>query len=1332
MADIAENMQSSWPLSAAQKGIWLGQQLNPNSSLYNTAECMEISGDLDLVLFERSLRQMVTEAETLNLQFGIAGNEPIQYVEPNLIWTIQHLDLSAEDNPRQAAWKWMKQDLKRKNVNLSAEAVFSHTLIRVASNGYFWYQRIHHIAIDGYGSSLLVQRVAKIYTVLSWGQRVPPTPFASLQAVIEEDVAYQNSEQKKSDRTYWLNDLENAPDPISLSDRIAPASNTSLRHSRTLPPEIFEHLQAVAPQMESAWPDLLLAVTAVYLHRVTGSRDLNLGLPMMGRLRSVALRVPAMVMNIVPLRVFISPDIRFSELVEQIRQRLCAMRPHSRYRYEQLRRDLKRVGGERRLFGPIVNIMPFDYGLRFGDMPVTVHNVSAGPVEDLAINIRTQADSQTLRIELEGNPDCYSTEDLTQHQENWLAGLYSALKNPDQVISSTTHLLTEPNTTGVNELQGNIIKGESIASPPRSVLDRFIEQASLRPHAEAIVSSDVSVSYRELLALARNLGSRLVSANVKPGQIIAIYLPRSSEAIVAILGVLFSGAAYLILDIAAPPARNTNLLKDAKPALLITRTEHLPHSIANLPPQILLDRLEHFPVTKPLSAPKEDELAYMVYTSGSTGQPKGVMIDSQALASFVSGALQQYRIQPKDRILQFASLHFDASVEEIFLSLCSGATLVLREESMIQSIPRFLQACQQKQITILDLPTAFWHELAFCLSHQQATLPTSLRMVLIGGEAAHPERIKQWHSVVGDTVALLNTYGPSETTVVATVATLEPGCTDQGDVPIGRPLPGVDIAIVDTAGYPTPVGQQGELCILGPTLAQGYWQQPVLTADRFVSLEQFSGNFRAYRTGDQVFVRPDGQLVFMGRLDAEFKISGHRINPAEIESVLSAMPDIREVAVVGYCLPEGVKRLCAYLVAEKPYPSIQALRQHLIKILPAAVIPAGFNFIDVLPKTSSGKVDRAALRNCLPQWVTQRNLASSSSLEAVILRTWEEILGQQGLSVQDDFFELGGQSLQTIQVTNWLSARLDHEISISTVFRYPTAASLAAALELEMQSNIDNHSTSTGSNTSKTLFSSLFPIIKGKQPLFCVHPAAGISWCYMSLSKYLGFQCPLYGLQSPYLSSEIPTPGSLTKNSWAQMIDKYLIMIRQVQTEGSYRLLGWSFGGIIAQAMATRLQQQGDDVELLILLDAYPGHKMKRRNRPSKQEVMALLYQATGQKYLAPSQASQEKENTLSQRHRGDLSSQIDSSRLNNLLEITQYNIQMARQSPIPDLYQGNLLFFTADHGRTDTALMHSVWEPFVTGSIKNHSLDATHGQLLTGEYSKTIAQVIASHIRRD
>lgn len=1283
------------PLSAAQEGIWLGQQLYGRRPLYNTAECVEIHGSLDWELFETSLRQTVSEAETLHLRFDVEEGTPYQYCDRSLPWQLQQLDFSDATQPRQAAWDWMRQNLQQ-TVNLSHEKPFAQALIRLAPDRHLWYQRIHHAVIDGYGTSMLLRRVSEVYSALSQGQAVTASPFAGLSGVIEEDIAYQTSSQFERDRQYWLDAMQDAPEPVRLTPQTAPASDLALRQSAVLPTETFAQLQEVSRQAQASWADLLLAATAIYLHRCRGATEIILGVPMMGRLGSAALRVPAMVMNIVPLRVSVTTDSSFAQVASQIAQRLRDLRPHQRYRYEQLRRDLKRVG--RPLFGPVVNIMPFDDSIRFGDASCTLHNLSAGPVEDLAVNVRANLGSRTLKLDIEANPACYSPEELAQHQQGWLAELHRGLEDCECPL--TSHPATQA-----------LLQGEPLAEPVPDVLQRFLERAQQQPDAPAIVAADQHWSYGELCQQAQDLGAKLVAFGVQPEQLVAVHLPRSYEAIVAILGVLFSGAAYLALDPEAPTTRNANLLQDAKPVLAIAQTASPLPQLPDLPPQWFLNDLPQLP-TATLPKLRCDRLAYVTYTSGSTGQPKGVAIDRQALARFTAAAQQRYDITAADRVLQFAGLHFDASVEEIFTSLCSGATLVLREMAMLQSLPHFLETCDRQQITVLDLPTAFWHELAFYLANHSTLIPPSLRTVIIGGEAALPQRIQQWHAAVGENVTLWNTYGPSETTVVATAAKLTPDVAEA--VPIGRPLPGVDVMVTNEGGVPVAPGESGELCVLGATVARGYLGRSQLTAERFVRLESLPQQPRAYRTGDRVYLRPDGQLVFLGRLDAEFKISGHRVDPLEIESLLSAVPGIREAAVIGYSLPEGVKRLCAYLVAAGSPPSIASLRQHLAAILPAAIVPAGFNFVDSLPKTASGKVDRQALRQRSPQWLTRERDDRLPALEALILQAWERVLGQANLTVQDNFFELGGQSLQTIQVTNWLSTQLGCDLPIATIFSHPTASELAAVLRTRVDRD----------RPPSSPFSPHLPITQGAEPpLFCLHPAAGLSWCYMGLARHLDI--PLSGLQSPYLEGERPSLDTPVTEGWPHILQTYLELLQQAQPQGPYRLLGWSFGGVLAHSLAVRLQQQGEVVEQLILLDAYPSHQLQRRDRPSDAEILALLLQATGQKPLSVDRLPSDRDGALALLRQGSLGAQLDGDRLHRLFDITRFNVELARQAPTPEFYSGDLRFFSATRGRRDGELSYRAWQPFVGGDIENHDIDCEHGRLLGAEVLPQIARAI-------
>ncbi|NOK13658.1 myxochelin non-ribosomal peptide synthetase MxcG [Corallococcus exercitus] len=1024
--------QDHRPLTAAQHGIWVGQQLDPRSPVYNAGECIELRGAVDPVRFESALRKTVADADALHSRFVAGAEGPAQRIDAGTDWTLQRVDLSNEADPWAAAQEWMWKDLGR-TVDLETGPLFAQTLLTVGPERSFWFQRIHHIAMDGYGFSLLARRVAELYTAEVTG-KAAPAGFSRLGPVLDEDVAYRSGPQLQKDRDFWVGRFKDAPVPPLLAEA-APMSSRFLRRSEHLRPELMAALQAGAKQAGVSWSDVVLAVTASYLHQRTGAAEAVLGLPVMGRLGSASLRVPCMAMNIVPLRIAVRPDAGLYALARDVAAEMKAARPHLRYRYEQLRRDLRLVGGQRKLFGPVVNIMPFDYALGFAGVPGTAHNISAGPVEDLSFGFHARSGGTGLRVDLDANPACYTEAALEEHQRGFLQLMESLLAQPERPVRRSAAGAV-----------GSVLDGGPVP-PVRPVLELLKAQADIRPDAVALEHGRWRMTYRELVTASQALASRLVEADVRPDTAVAVQVPRGIDAIVSSLGVLFAGAGYLPIDPAGPATRNAAILQDARPAVMVVSERPSPDTDPTAPGVLVVQRLESRDSAEPASS-AEARLAYVIYTSGSTGQPNGVQITHGALAHFVAGATQRYGVGPEDRVLQFAPLHFDASVEEIFVTLCAGARLVLRTDEMLQSVPRLMEACAEAGITLLDLPTAFWHELAYSLSTGAARLPDALRTVIIGGEAALPERIARWRDVAGDRVRLLNTYGPTEATVVATVAALAgPDALPSGDeVPIGRPLPGVVAAVVTPQGRLAAAGMEGELCLMGGALARGYLGRPELDAARFTRLEAVAGTPRAYRTGDKVRVRDDGQLVFVGRVDDEFKISGHRIDPGEVETVLLKYPCVREAAVVGQVLPGGSRRLCAHLVAS-PEPSPAELRKHLLAALPAPMVPGAFAFAERLPRTSTGKIDRNALKHALPPDESAALLASATPMERTVLEVWEQVLGRAATSLQDDFFELGGQSLQSIQVANRLGIAVGRDIPVATVFKHPTVSGLAQALQ---------------------------------------------------------------------------------------------------------------------------------------------------------------------------------------------------------------------------------------------------------------------------------------------
>lgn len=994
------------PLLAAQEGIWTGQRLDPDSPAYNTAEYVHIDGPVDPAVFDAALHQVVAETEALNVTYAVdAEGRPWETSVPAGDWQLHTADLTAEPDPHAAALGWMDQDMARP-VDLTRGPVFGHALLRMAPEEHLWYHRVHHIALDGFGLSLVARRVAQVYTALREGEPAPEHGFGTLASVRAEERAYRESPRFAKNRAYWADRFADRPRVATPAGRTALPARTFHRRVVDLDTAETEELRAVARDLKVTWSEVLLAVTAAQLHHLTGEPEIVLSLPAMGRLGSVSLRVPCMVRNILPLRVAMTASDTLRDLAARVSAELRAGLPHQRYRYEQLRRDLRLVGGQRRLSGPGVNIMPFAYDLRFAGHRSTVHNVSAGPVDDLAVNVYDRSEGGGLRIAVDAHPDLYDEADVAAFQEGLLSLLRAAVAAPDRPLDALRAPASVP-----------VLDGGPLPGPAHPVLDLIADHAARRGSAVAVEHDGRGLTYAQLLGAASDLARRLAARGISRGDLVAVDLPRGIEAVTAALGVLLAGAVYCPLDPTAPESRRLELLEDARPALVLTATDVDTHGAGTADP----------------TAPTPDDLAYVLHTSGSTGRPKGVEIDHRALAHFVAGATHRYGLQQADRVLQFAPLHFDTSIEEIFLTLCAGATLVVRTDDMTDSVPGFLDACARLRISFLDLPTAYWHELAYAVSTAAAALPAEVRTVVIGGEAALPERVDRWRKAVGTSVRLLNTYGPTEATVVATVADLHDPALAPGDVPIGIPLPGTRAAVVD-----------GELHLIGDHLAVGYRGHRLADAERFAALDVLPGAPRAYRTGDLVRIGDDGQLRYLGRSDTEFKISGHRVHPAEVESALLAHPGIGDAAVVGQMLADGTRRLAAYLVPDGPAPAVASIRDHLRATLPAAMIPSAVEFLDHLPRNGSGKTDRKALAVPTPR---AEPPSADGELERAIAAVWQQALGVPAVSARDDVFDLGAQSLQAIQVANRLGVRLRRDVKVAWLFQHPTPAELARHLE---------------------------------------------------------------------------------------------------------------------------------------------------------------------------------------------------------------------------------------------------------------------------------------------
>jgi amino acid adenylation domain-containing protein len=711
----------------------------------------------------------------------------------------------------------------------------------------------------------------------------------------------------------------------------------------------------------------------------------------------------------------------------------------------------------------------------------------------------------------------------------------------------------------------------------------FEARSAQSPDAVAVTRGGEHLCYGELNARANQLAHHLKSLGVGPDILVGLFLERSFEMIIGLLGILKAGGAYVPFDPAYPAERLGAMLEDARVRVLLTQrrlVEKLPRTDARV---ICLDSdweiISSNSADNPSIEIAPDSLAYVIYTSGSTGKPKGVLIEHRSLANYIEAASEEFAIKPDDRVLQFASISFDTSAEEIFCALASGARLVLRTDSMLGSTSTFLRQCEGWQITILDLPTAYWHELTASIYAEGLSLPPSIRLVIIGGERALGERLAMWRKSVGARVRLVNTYGPTEATIVAAMSDLSKLINDTAvmeDVPVGHPVRNVQTYILDKNLLPLPAGLTGELHIGGAGLARGYLNSPALTSEKFIENPFSDGRgARLYKTGDLARYQSDGSIQIVGRTDDQVKINGFRIELGEIESALCSHNKVRAAVVLAREDKPGEKRLVAYAALEMGRQSdrpevIGELRAFLKTKLPAYMVPSAFVLMEGLPVSPNGKIDRKSLpppEVAMPP-ETICYARPRDPLERQLVEIWEEVLNVRPIGIHDNFFELGGHSLLSVRLFDQIERKLGIKAPLATLFEKTTIEHLASAL-LRQEATRSR--------------SAVIEIQKGnsKPPFFFLHGDynGGGFYC-LNLARGLGEDQPFYAVQPCGLDGEeVP----LTVE---EMADYYLEALRAMQPQGPYLLGGYCNGGVIAFEMARRLKQEGKEIGLLVLVCA--------------------------------------------------------------------------------------------------------------------------------------------------
>ncbi|MEU4347672.1 amino acid adenylation domain-containing protein [Streptomyces sp. NPDC023838] len=1046
---------TSSPLTGAQQGLWFAQRLDPANAAYNTAEYVEIHGPVDTALFETALRRTVGEAQTFALRFTDTPEGPRSASAAGDDWPLRLVDVSGEADPRAAAEAWIRADMAAA-ADLSEGPLFTHALFTVAPDRFFWFLRAHHILLDGYSYKLVARRLSEVYAALADGREVPANPFAPVNRLLDEETAYRASDRFVRDRAYWTARFADFPGATGLTEAVAPPAPSFLRRTSLLSAADTERLSTAAARLGGARNDLVVAAVAAYLHRVTGQQDVVLGLPTMSRLGSTALRTPGTASNILPLRLAVTPATTAGELVEAVAAELRDVRKHQQYRAEDLRRDLKLIGGARRLYGPVVNLVPFDEEPPFGGHRTTSHHLSGGAVEDLQINVRPGAGGEGLWIAFDANPALYTEAELEHHQQRLLL-LLDQLAEADAALPLARTSLLLPGESP------EYATAEAAHTAPDAVLPtRFEAQAARTPQAVAVTYEGASLTYAELNARANRIARLLVERGAGPGEVVALALPRSLELVVALLAVVKSGAAYLPLDPGYPAERIRAVAEDAAPALLVTDALTAPTlprtgAAALVIGDAAVERdLAAHPDTDLTEADRTAPLtpsdpAYIIHTSGSTGRPKGVVIPHSNVVRLFETSAAHFTFGPDDVWTLFHSYAFDFSVWEIWGPLLHGGRLVVVPYETSRAPRDFLRLLHREGVTVLNqTPSAFQQLVQADQEAGDESGPLALRYVVFGGEALEPAHLRPWLERHGDqSPALVNMYGITETTVHVTHqrVTRELIEDPRARSVIGTALPDLRVYVLDHCLQPVVPGRVGEMYVAGPGLALGYLNRPELTAERFVADPFGPPGERMYRTGDLARRALDGTLEYAGRSDQQVKIRGFRIEPGEIEATLLGHPGVARAAVVTRETEGAADRiLVAYAVpapGSRPQPA--ELRAHLAESLPEHMVPSACVVLDELPLTANGKLDTKALP--APDFAaaaTGRTPATES--QTLVCRLYEELLRLPGgtVGVDDNFFDLGGHSLLATRLMTRLRAATGAEVSMAAFFALPTPAALAA------------------------------------------------------------------------------------------------------------------------------------------------------------------------------------------------------------------------------------------------------------------------------------------------
>nr|WP_279637144.1 non-ribosomal peptide synthetase [Corallococcus praedator] len=1300
------------PLSFAQQRLWFLDQLEPGSTVYNVPSVVRLSGTLDVAALEHGLDALIRRHESLRTTFRIEGGSPVQVIDPEGRARLDRVNLGTlPEAQREAEARRLSQEAAQRPFNLEHGPLLRTTLLDLSEQEHVLVLVLHHIISDGWSMGILVHELTELYEAFSQGQpsRLPALPVQYADHAVWQREWLQG-EVLEAQLGYWKQRLEGAPRLLELpTDHPRPAvqSLEGAFAPFALGRELSDAVQALG-RREGVTPFMvLLAAFQAVLARYSGQEDVCVGSPIAGRTRAETEGLIGFFVNTLVLRTRLDGHPSFRELLARVREVTLGAYAHQDVPFEKLVEELR---PERSLsHSPLFQVM-----LTFDSTPRAAGQGRSGlslqPVEvehrvarfDLTLGLVDGEDGFTGGLE-------YSTalfepatvERLLGHLKALLEGATAEPGRPVLALpllgqAEQRRLLVEWNDTGSG-------------GPADACIHTLVErQAATTPDAVAVVSGDVSLTYRDLDERANQLARRLRALGVGPEVRVGLCAERDANLVVAVLGILKSGGAYVPLDPAYPSQRLAFMLEDAKPRVLVGQRTLLD----SLPPvdaaHVALDETHVFAAESgdaPVSITAPDHLAYVLFTSGSTGRPKGVALEHRSAVAFLRWTARAFAPSELACVLASTSLNFDLSVFELFAPLTRGGAVVMARNAL--ELPSLTAA---GRVTLINTVPSAMAELV-----RANAVPDSVRTVNLAGEPLANSLVQAIHQAAPGVERVLNLYGPTEDTTYSTWALAPQGATREPTV--GRPLDGTRAYVLDALGQPVPQGVAGELYLGGAGLARGYVDRPELTAERFVP-DPFSQRpgARLYRTGDRVRWLPEGVLRYLGRIDQQVKVRGFRIELGEIEEALRRHPDVREAVVLAREEASEGRRLVAYVVPPpEAVPDTASLRRFVKERLPDFMVPSAIVVLTALPLTHNGKVDRKALPEpeALRLHSTRAHVAPRDALELLLVRIWEELLGAGPISITSDFFELGGHSLLAMRMMSLIRERLGRTLPVVSLFQAGTLEELAARLR-----QAPGH------------LSPLVPITRtgSRRPFFCVHPVSGNVLPYLELARRLGPDQPFYAFQSPGIEGERAPLETVEA-----MAASYVEALRAIQPAGPYRLGGWSLGGVVAFEMARQLEQQGEQVEQLLLIDAYAFDQ-----RPSEAVgadwIAARFVEFTAQLLGLPVPELMAGGEPTSEavlldrllelgRSTGVLPQGLGSEQLHTLYRVYESNLR-ALWKYTPGRYGGRVTLLRASETQVPTGA-DGGWAALATGGVEVHEIPGDHHSILRTPALDVLAEKI-------